>query len=698
MNSTIYIHNYLTTCPQRCLGKIKLLFSLNHKLQMRLNGKNITLNQALVLINHNDIYEILHAEHLIEVNIPLCHFNTIDDAFFNYHYNYKLIQSADYIKHFILNIVAKLSHQEPIKYSNLTELIRLLNDEASVNSDTQYLPKITTESALLNSITKFIDSNATNSISSKDITAVFYVTAPYISILFKKYLGISFKHYVSSLKIGLSFKPLFQSNEAIHTISEVLGFNHYASYTQQFKNFLADTPNMLRKKFMLSNHSSIQLINKDEMDLTSYFEHLPSFTAAHNQTDHIDLNHLIYNDKTKFPTIFIHADDLIEIMQSNLIAKLNFHDIAEVYLLINNIGYFNLERLNLLAIIDFIDSLFLQNVRLGLRIKTFTEYKMIESMIIQVFNYKPEYYRQRFMRYFLLLLDTEHLSLKEIHDIYISAHNLEVKVKLAITIEGAIKQTKSITKTFDYLSHYAYDYYFIDIESENTRQCLTKYSNAFDQTMTFLDCFNKVIDITSIHKSKFVYAHVSKHCFKLYDEHAPLALSDLMCHMLIMIKQGSGVGYKLIKSATSDLSLMNKHYMYEPLMYLYQFLKPFINKPLALENNLLAVKDKYCTHLLLFNSTEHTISPQMPKKFTFIYPDITTMLTIFIQTLNRNHGYIDFSLPPTLNAMGIDKKLLNYIEQSSYPKSELKQLEYKNQPIAFELHHNEIKYICISRN
>ena len=64
-----------------------------------------------------------------------------------------------------------------------------------------------------------------------------------------------------------------------------------------------------------------------------------------------------------------------------------------------------------------------------------------------------------------------------------------------------------------------------------------------------------------------------------------------------------------------------------------------------------------------------------------------------IQTLNRNHGYIDFSLPPTLNAMGIDKKLLNYIEQSSYPKSELKQLEYKNQPIAFELRHHINQYL-----
>ena len=68
-----------------------------------------------------------------------------------------------------------------------------------------------------------------------------------IFLFYLKIFRISFKHYVSSLKIGLSFKPLFQSNEAIHTISEALGFNHYASYTQQFKNFLADTPNMLRK-------------------------------------------------------------------------------------------------------------------------------------------------------------------------------------------------------------------------------------------------------------------------------------------------------------------------------------------------------------------------------------------------------------------------------------------------------------------
>lgn len=695
MNSKIYIHNYLTTCPQRCIGMVKLLFSLNHKLQIKLNGKNITFNQALALINHNDIYEILHAEQLIELDIPICHFNTIHDTFFNCHYNYKLLNSVDYIKHYILNIVKKLSHQEQIKYSQLPDLIRLLNDEASIKCDTQYLPTITTESGLLNNITKFIDSKATSFISSKDITAAFYVTAPYISILFKRYLGITFKHYVSSLKIALSFKPLLQSDETIHHISEELGFNHYASYTQQFKKFLTDTPNILRKKFISLDYSSIQLINRDGLDLTSYFEHLPSPVQPHYQGNTIDLNDLIYNDKTKLPTIFIHADDLIEIMQSNLISKLNFNEIAEVYLLINNIGYFNLESLNLLAIIDFIDSLFLQNVRLGLRIQNIDEYKMIRSMIIQVFNYKPEYYRQKFMRYFLLLLDTEYLYLKEIHDIYISAHNLEVKVQLAVTIEGAIKQTKSVNKAFDYLSHYDYDYYFVDIESPNTRQFLTRYSTAFDQTMTYLDCFNKVIEISSIHKSKFVYSHVSKHCFKLYDEHSPLALSDLMCHMLIMIKQGSGVGYKLIKRNTSDLSLMNRHYMYEPLMYLYQFLKPFINKPLAWENNLLAVKDKYCTHLLLFNSTEHTISPQISKKFRFVHPGITTNVTIFIQTLNHNHGYIDFALPPTLNSMGIDKKILNYIEQSSYPKSELKQLKCKDQPIVFKLHHNEIKYICI---
>ncbi|MCG7338147.1 AraC family transcriptional regulator Rsp [Staphylococcus sp. ACRSN] len=696
MNSTIYIHNYLTTCSRRCIGKIKLLFSLNHQLQIKLNGKNIAFNQTLVIINHNDLYEIIHAEHLVEVNIPLQLFNVIDDTFFNYYFNFKLLKSENYIKHYIFCIIEKLNKNEHVTSNSLLEVIKILIEETRVKLHQHYLPSVITENSLLNKIIDFIHNHAVKSVSSKEISDRFFVTAPYISILFKQHLGLTFKAYVTSLKIALSFNPLLQSDNPIQIIAEALGFKHYSSYTQQFKSLLNETPNVFRKKFLSTSQTSINLLSPDNMNISTYIDSFSSQSLDDYPLHNIDLNHLNYNNTTKSPVIFIHTDDLIEIMQSNLISKLAFNDIADVYLLINNIGCFNLEKLNLLAIIDFIDGLFSQNVRLGLRIKSKDEYRTIENMIIQLLNTKPKYYLQKYMHYFLLLFDTDFLYLKDINDIYLKSQNLNIKVKLAISIEGTVKQIKSVNKAFEYLSKYHFDYYFIDIESSQTRACLNKYSSYFDRSMSYLDYFNKIISLTNISKTKFVYAHVSKHCFKLYDEQQPLSLSDLMCHMLIIIQQGAGVGYKLIKTNISDLSIMNSHYMYEPLMYLYQFLKPFINRPLAMDENLFIAKDKYYIHILLFNCTEHTISPQSSKKFNFLCSDLTTSNVLFIQTLNRHHGYIDYALPPSCNSIGLDKKLLYYIGQSSYPKSEIRQLETKNQQIIFELHNNEVKYIRLS--
>ena len=85
---------------------------------------------------------------------------------------------------------------------------------------------------------------------SKEISSIFYISSSYISILFKKYLGISFKHYVVSLKIALSLNELINSNKTIYLISENMGFNHYANYTHQFKYHLKLTPLAYRKSLI----------------------------------------------------------------------------------------------------------------------------------------------------------------------------------------------------------------------------------------------------------------------------------------------------------------------------------------------------------------------------------------------------------------------------------------------------------------
>ncbi|WP_231111840.1 hypothetical protein [Staphylococcus equorum] len=69
---------------------------------------------------------------------------------------------------------------------------------------------------------------------------------------------------------------------------------------------------------------------------------------------------------------------------------------------------------------------------------------------------------------------------------------------------------------------------------------------------------------------------------------------------------------------------------------------------------------------------------------------------LFIQTLNREHDFIDYALPPLLNETYIERTLLRHIEQANTPKAEIKQFIRTANPLEFELHYDELKYIRIS--
>lgn len=127
----------------------------------------------------------------------------------------------------------------------------------------------------------------------------------------------------------------------------------------------------------------------------------------------------------------------------------------------------------------------------------------------------------------------------------------------------------------------------------------------FNHSMSYFDYYNQLIDASQIHTSKFVYTKLTKKCFKLYKENTPLETADLMCHILIMLNRGSGVGYELMPKDNMDIALMNRHGICEPLIYLYQIVKPFIGKPLSIHENYIVFKDFQYIHILLFNSLKH---------------------------------------------------------------------------------------------
>ena len=62
---------FLTTDTQRCINQVILLFSLNSKLNININGKQTSVENNIAIINHSDLFCITHAEQLVELKIPI---------------------------------------------------------------------------------------------------------------------------------------------------------------------------------------------------------------------------------------------------------------------------------------------------------------------------------------------------------------------------------------------------------------------------------------------------------------------------------------------------------------------------------------------------------------------------------------------------------------------------------------------------
>ncbi|WP_426456671.1 AraC family transcriptional regulator Rsp [Staphylococcus cohnii] len=693
-HATLCIHDFLTTDTQRCINQVILLFSLNSKLNININGKQTSIENNIAIINHSDLFCITHAEQLVELKIPIQQIIPLNQLFFNCYYDAKALNAQAYLKQIILSMIEKLNTINSTELPQLTELISTLEHEAKKISEHVYIPTIHCENELLNKISEYIQTHITQHIMSKEISSIFYISSSYISILFKKYLGISFKHYITSLKIALSLDELINSNNTIYLISENMGFNHYANYTHQFKSYLCLTPLAYRKKLNIMQNKPITLLTTDISGYSHYFKtHLNNHTQTIDN-EIINLDHLEYNDLAKQPTIFIHIDNLVDIIQTNLNQKLNFSDLTNCYLLINNVSNLASTSLNLNGIVNFIDAIFSNCMGVVIRIKSKQEYEQIEQAISQFIIFKPKYYTHDNMYNFMILFDSEYLKLNDINRLYIKARSLNINIKLAINVEGVLTQTQSLKHTFTLLHRFNFDFNFIDVERNELRAMLLKHSHQFNNVSSYSDYYNKFITLSKLQPNKCVYSKLTKNHFTQYNQKAPLGITEIMQHTIQLIKNGSAVGYELMDKSISDVALMNQHGIYEPIVYIFQFLKPFYGKTILIQPNYLIAKEKQCTHLLLFNSNTHTMSNK--RKFTLKQQTITSKLILFIRTLNREHGFIDYALPPIFNNIFIEQTLLKNIERSNMPKSELRHTTYPHTPIEFDIDRDEVKYIRIS--
>ncbi|HHJ5082594.1 TPA: AraC family transcriptional regulator, partial [Staphylococcus aureus] len=106
MTCQLKIHHTLSTIPSRNINNIMVLFSLTSKLNITINGETKDVSNYIILINHGDIYNINHGENIIELMIPVFYFYQQDDDFFNGYLDRHLLQSSNYIKSLIADLIS----------------------------------------------------------------------------------------------------------------------------------------------------------------------------------------------------------------------------------------------------------------------------------------------------------------------------------------------------------------------------------------------------------------------------------------------------------------------------------------------------------------------------------------------------------------------------------------------------------------
>ncbi len=98
------------------------------------------------------------------------------------------------------------------------------------------------------SLLQYVDSHFTEDMSREHLSELFYFAPDYITKIFKRETGMSFKNYIIEKRLDLARKLLQKTDDSIRDISLKVGYDNYSYFTRLFKKSFGMTPVEFRMK------------------------------------------------------------------------------------------------------------------------------------------------------------------------------------------------------------------------------------------------------------------------------------------------------------------------------------------------------------------------------------------------------------------------------------------------------------------
>lgn len=697
MTCQLKIHHTLSTIPSRNINNIMVLFSLTSKLNITINGETKDVSNYIILINHGDIYNINHGENIIELMIPVFYFYQQDDDFFNGYLDRHLLQSSNYIKSLIADLISTPTSSSLMGKNIGQSIIDTLLKEAFIRIDHEYLPNIALSNPVFIDCVNYIHDNIDAHLSLKDIAMHCNISESYCSNLFVRYLSMNFKDYFTSIKLVNAINLLLSTKHSITTVSELAGFNSHTNFANQFKNYLHFSPKQFRS--LVSKITEPPQIHFQQDNVSQFTELISTIdlTAqlATNTTD-IHIDDFNPKDRSQRAKVFVRFSNFNELFQFifNEYYDINFEHLPKPVVFIDDIHDIEISQTNYNLLNRCFEKLFEKNIGLAIAIKSTQQFETMKQLILTFLQGNQDYKTSKKLVKFMLVFCSNSMTAEEIHLCHLKIKNKNKEIKYSVTVDGFLETYSTVEQVYDVMQRLKFHYYFIDIENSKTATHLITKNQNYHQTDTHFEQYKKFILDSGISSTQFVYNNLSVSGFKYTnDGKNPIQLSDIVYHLIALLRYGGGISYQLLDDHSNYISLYNKYGSPLPLMHLYKMFRPFVNEDIEITNNYVLSRKDNNYHFLLFNKINDRYMSDVKQDFIF-HNELPQDSLMIIKTLNHEHGSIQHLLPTSDQLVYIEKEILDELDKTNYPKTELAVQEETGRTFELKLNHDEVKYIC----
>lgn len=587
MTCQLKIHHTLSTIPSRNINNIMVLFSLTSKLNITINGETKDVSNYIILINHGDIYNINHGENIIELMIPVFYFYQQDDDFFNGYLDRHLLQSSNYIKSLIADLISTPTSSSLMGKNIGQSIIDTLLKEAFIRIDHEYLPNIALSNPVFIDCVNYIHDNIDAHLSLKDIAMHCNISESYCSNLFVRYLSMNFKDYFTSIKLVNAINLLLSTKHSITTVSELAGFNSHTNFANQFKNYLHFSPKQFRS--LVSKITEPPQIHFQQDNVSQFTELISTIdlTAqlATNTTD-IHIDDFNPKDRSQRAKVFVRFSNFNELFQFifNEYYDINFEHLPKPVVFIDDIHDIEISQTNYNLLNRCFEKLFEKNIGLAIAIKSTQQFETMKQLILTFLQGNQDYKTSKKLVKFMLVFCSNSMTAEEIHLCHLKIKNKNKEIKYSVTVDGFLETYSTVEQVYDVMQRLKFHYYFIDIENSKTATHLITKNQHYHQTDTHFEQYKKFILDSGISSTQFVYNNLSVSGFKYTnDGKNPIQLSDIVYHLIALLRYGGGISYQLLDDHSNYISLYNKYGSPLPLMHLYKMLDLLLMKTLKLQ-------------------------------------------------------------------------------------------------------------------